>query len=197
MVPDVRLTDVSREDVERMATWLQNPEVMTMWYGADDDGEPLHIGYSPKTAMQAGDDEWERIFNDPDRKIFSVYDANEGHIGEAQMLIEAPLHEAQLFLIIGRQDLWLHHFGSAALLELLDVTFTTYKLHRAWVDVPDYNIHARHMCERLGFLLEGHLRSTHPKDGEWYDSTVMGLLEQEYFRRRPRLVEEAKVPVPD
>ena len=112
------------------------------------------------------------------------------------MLIEAPLHEAQLFLIIGRQDLWLHHFGSAALLELLDVTFTTYKLHRAWVDVPDYNIHARHMCERLGFLLEGHLRSTHPKDGEWYDSTVMGLLEREYFRRRPRLMEEAKVPRP-
>ena len=90
MVPDVRLTDVSREDVERMAVWLHNPEVMTMWYGADDDGEPLHIGYSPKTTMQAGDEEWERIFNDPDRKIFSVYDANEGHIGEAQMLIEAP-----------------------------------------------------------------------------------------------------------
>ena len=195
MVPDVRLTDVTREDVERMASWLENSEVMTLWYGADEDGEPLHIGYSPKAALKASDDEWERIFNDPDRKIFSVYDANEGHIGEAQMVIEAPLHEAQLFLIIGRQDLWLHHFGSAALLELLDTTFSTYKLHRAWVDVPDYNIHARHMCERLGFLLEGHLRSTHPKDGEWYDSTVMGLLEREYFRRRPRLVEEAKVPV--
>ena len=197
MIPDVRLTDVTREDVDRIASWLENPEVMTMWYGADDNGEPLHIGYSPKAASQASDEEWERIFNDPDRKIFSVYDANEGHIGEAQMVIEAPLHEAQLFLIIGRQDLWLHHFGSAALLELLDVTFSTYKLHRAWVDVPDYNIHARHMCERLGFLLEGHLRSTHPKDGEWYDSTVMGLLEQEYFRRRPRLIEESKVPVPD
>jgi RimJ/RimL family protein N-acetyltransferase len=178
-----------------MAAWLDNHEVMTLWYGADEDGEPLHIGYSPKATLQASDEEWERIFNDPDRKIFSVYDANEGHVGEAQMVIEAPLHEAQLFLVIGRQDLWLHHFGSAALLQLLDVAFSTYKLHRAWVDVPDYNIHARHMCERLGFLLEGHLRSTHPKDGEWYDSTVMGLLEREYFRRRPRLMEEARVPV--
>ncbi len=195
MVPDVRLTDVSREDVERMAAWLENPEVITMWYGADEDGDPLHIGYSPKAVLQASDEEWQQIFSDPDRKIFSVYDANEGHVGEAQMVIEAPLHEAQLFLIIGRQDLWLHHFGSAALLQLLDMAFSTYKLHRAWVDVPDYNIHAMHMCERLGFLLEGHLRSTHPKDGKWYDSMIMGLLEQEYFRRRPRLMEEARVPV--
>ena len=195
MTPDVRLTDVSREDVERMAAWLENPEVMTMWYGADEGGDPLHIGYSPKASLQASDEEWQQIFNDPDRKIFSVYDANEGHVGEAQMVIEAPLHEAQLFLIIGRQDLWLHHFGSAALLQLLDMAFSTYKLHRAWVDVPDYNIHAMHMCERLGFLLEGHLRSTHPKDGKWYDSMIMGLLEQEYFRRRPRLMEEARVPV--
>ena len=54
MVPDVRLTDVTREDVERIAGWLQNPEVATLWYGADDDGEPLHIGYSPKTAIPGG-----------------------------------------------------------------------------------------------------------------------------------------------
>ncbi len=195
MVPDVRLQDVSIEDVERMARWLENPDVLAMWYGADEKGEPLHIGYSPKTILNADEETWAHIFHDEERKIFSVYDANEGHVGEAQMLIDPPLHEAQLFLIIGRQDLWLHHFGSAALLQLLDMAFSTYRLHRAWVDVPDYNIHALHMCQRLGFLLEGHLRSTHPKDGKWYDSLVMGLLESEYFRRRARLMEEAKAPL--
>ena len=44
MTPEVRLTEVSREDVQRMSRWLENPQVMTMWYGAGDDGRPLHIG---------------------------------------------------------------------------------------------------------------------------------------------------------
>ena len=191
MVPEIRLTEVSREDVERMARWLGDTEVMNSWYGAGDDGEPLHIGYSPRKILEAGQEEWDRVFQEEERKVYSVYDAREGHIGEAQMVIEPPLHEAQLFVIIGRKDLWSHHYGSAAMLQLLDIAFYTYKLHRAWVDVPDYNVHAIHMCEHLGFLLEGHLRSTHPKDGEWYDSRVMGLLENEYSRRRDRLMEQA------
>ena len=107
-------------------------------------------------------------------------------------MVEPPLHEAQAFVIIGRKDLWLHHFGSAAMLKVLDIAFYEYSLHRIWVDVPVYNVHAQHMCERLGFVLEGHLRSTHPKDGEWYDSVIMGLLKTEYARRRPRLLEMMK-----
>ena len=165
MIPDVRLTDVSREDVERMAAWLENPEVVTMWYGADEDGDPLHIGYSPKASLQASDEEWQQIFNDPDRKIFSVYDANEGHVGEAQMVIEAPLHEAQLFLIIGRQDLWLHHFGSAALLQLLDMAFSTYKLHRAWVDVPTTTFTPCTCVRDWAFSLKGTFAAHTPRMG--------------------------------
>lgn len=194
MVPDIRLTEVSREDIQRMAHWLEDTEVMALWYGADENGDPLHIGYSPKAILRASDEEWKQTFDDEVRKIFSIYDAHEGHIGEAQMVIEPPLHEAQVFVIIGRKDLWLHHYGSAAMFQLLDIAFSTYKLHRAWVDVPDYNIHALHMCERLGFLLEGHLRSTHPKDGKWYDSLIMGLLEREFSRRRPKLIEQAHTP---
>ena len=129
-----------------------------------------------------------------ERKIFSIYDANEGHIGEAQMVIEAPLHEAQLFLIIGRKDLWapplwLRRNAAVAGRGLLHL-----QAPQGMGGRTGLHVHALHMCQRLGFLLEGHLRSTHPKDGKWYDSLVMGLLEREYFRRRPKLMEEAKVP---
>ena len=194
MIPDLTLTEVSRDDVARIGRWLEDTEVMGLWYGADEQGEPLHIGYSPKEMLQADEAEWGRVFNDDARKIFSVYDAQESHIGEVQIVVEPLLHEAQVFVIIGRKDLWLHHFGSAAMLKVLDIAFYEYNLHRIWVDVPVYNVHAEHMCARLGFVLEGHLRSTHPKDGEWYDSVIMGLLETEYARRRPRLLEMMKEP---
>jgi RimJ/RimL family protein N-acetyltransferase len=187
-MPDIRLSELSREDVTRIYEWLQDPEIRDSWYGADESGEAMHIGYSPKNIAEASEEDWKDAFQNETRKIYSIYDEKEGHIGECQMLIEPPLHEAQIFIIIGRKDLWFKGFGFAALLQLLDIAFYTYKLHRVWADIPEYNAHAMHMFERMGFMLEGHLRSTHPKEGQWYDSIVMGLLENEYGRRRPKLV---------
>ena len=190
MEPKISLVDTSRQDVARIGDWLKSSQLSDFWYGVDEYKIPLHIGYSPYKILKADQNNWDKTFGNDTRKIMSIYDENEGHIGEAQILIEPALHEAQLFFIIGRTDLWFKHYGFAALLQLLDIVFFTYKLHRAWVDVPDYNVHASHLVERVGFILEGHLRSTHPKDGKWHDSMIMGLLETEYLRRRPNLVKQ-------
>ena len=194
MLPEVRLTEVSMEDVKRIAEWLEDEEVNASWYGANEQGEPLHIGYSPRQMLEATPTEWNEVFGNEPRKFFSVLNADGEHIGEGQMVIEAPLWEAQLFILIGRKDLWYRGYGTSGLIQLLDLAFHTYGLHRAWVDIPEYNLPAIHMCERIGFILEGRLRGTHPKDGKWYDSMAMGLLSNEYARRRARLVEQAEEP---
>ena len=194
MLPDVRLGGVSREDVQRIADWLKDPEVNAAWYGADEKGYPVHIGYSPEQLLPASPAEWDEMFNNDVRKLYSVFTAEGEHIGEGQMIIEAPLWEAQVFILVGRKDLWYRGYGTAGLAHLLDLAFYTYGLHRAWVDVPEYNLPAVHMCERIGFILEGRLRGTHPKGGEWYDSLAMGLLSHEYTRRRARLFEQAEEP---
>ena len=189
MLPEVRLSEITREDVARMAEWLQDKEVNASWYGADEKGEPLHIGYTPSQMLDASEEHWQEVFHSDVRKIYSVHSANGDHIGEGQILIEAPLWEAQLFILVGRKELWYRGYGTAGLVHLLDLAFYTYNLHRAWVDIPEYNLPALHMCERIGFKLEGRLRGTHPKDGEWHDSLAMGLLTEEYVRRRARLME--------
>lgn len=194
MLPEVRLVKVTRDDINRIAGWLEDEEVSASWYGANEEGEALHISYSPKQMLEASDREWEEIFGSEVRKIFSVLTADGEHIGEGQMVIEAPLWEAQLFILIGRKDLWYRGYGTAGLVRLLDLAFYEHGLHRAWVDVPEYNLPAIHMCERIGFLLEGRLRGTHPKGSQWYDSLAMGLLSNEYARRRARLMEEAEEP---
>ncbi len=190
MLPTVKLSKVGREDVERMAEWLRDEDVSASWYGTDSHGEPLHIGYLPNRMLEADLGEWARVFANPDREIFAVSTADGQHIGEVQMVIEATLLEAQIFILIGRKDLWYQGYGTAALVHLLDIAFDTYGLHRAWVDIPEYNRPAIHMCERAGFVMEGRLRGTHPKGGQWYDSLAMGLLSQEYARRRARLMEQ-------
>lgn len=189
MSPEVQLTSITREDVARVEEWLNDAEVNSSWYGVDQNGIPLHIGYSPHEMRLASDEDWRQVFENDDRKILSVY-TNEGdHIGEGQLVIEWPLLEAQLFLLVGRKDLWHHHYGTAALIQLLDQAYDTCQLHRVWVDVPEYNEHALQMFRHLGFVLEGHLRKTHRKNDEWYDSMAMGLLSDEYARRRARALE--------
>ena len=171
-----------------MKEWLDDPEVNSLWYGLGDDGLPLHLGYSPHAVLESSEEDHEKTFSSEDRKIFSVYSGDGEHIGEGQLLIEWPLVEAQLVLIVGRKDLWHHHYGTMALIKLLDEAFSNLRLHRVWADVPEYNEHALQMFRQVGFVLEGHLRKTHRKDGEWYDSFAMGLLADEYTRRRIRLM---------
>ena len=191
MLPEVSLQTPTRDDVQRLASWLNDSEVNSLWYGLGEDGLPLHIGYSPQQFVQESEEEWNRVFQDVDRKIYAIYTKDGEHIGEGQLLIEWALLEAQVFMLIGRKDLWHHHYGTMALIHLLDQAYESFELHRAWVDVPAYNEHALQMCRHLGFVLEGHLRKTHRKDDEWYDSFAMGLLTDEYNRRRSRLMGSA------
>ena len=188
MLPRVTLEPVKREDLQRMADWLTDRDVNSAWYGLDDNGKPLHIGYDPGDLLQASGEQLDETFNDDDRKFYSIYSPESEHIGEGQLVVEWPLEEAQLFILIGRKDLWHHHYGTAALLMLLDEAFDGLGLHRVWIDVPEYNNHALQMFRHVGFVLEGHFRRSHRRDDEWYDSFAMGLLIDEYTRRRERLV---------
>ena len=191
MLPEVSLVPPTLEDVQRLAQWLDDDDVNSFWYGRGEDGLPLHIGYSPHQIINAPDTEWRQVFENEDRKIYAIYTKSGEHIGEAQLVIEWALQEAQLFMLIGRKDVWHQHYGTTAVVSLLDQAYETYELHRVWVDVPDYNEHAMQMCHHVGFVLEGHLRKTHRKDNAWYDSSAMGLLAEEYMRRRPSLMGSA------
>jgi RimJ/RimL family protein N-acetyltransferase len=189
MFPDVTLQPPTREDVQRLVQWLDDSEVSSLWYGLDPDGVPLHCGYSPHRILQASEAEWQQVFEGADRKIFAIHTNQGEHIGEGQLEIQRELQEAQLFILIGRKDLWHQHYGTMALVQLLDQAYQSYDLHRVWADIPEYNEHALRMFRHLGFVLEGHLRKTHRKDDEWYDSFAMGLLTDEYRRRRSRLMD--------
>ena len=179
----VHLEPVTRHDVQRMADWLDDPELAASWYGRDESGASIHISYQPRALLAASQEDWWRVFTAKERRIYSVYAGSE-HIGEIQIHLDLPLKNAEVLVLIGKRDLWRHGYGSAALARALDMVFGDLKMHRAWVDIPEYNEPARHMCEQLGFVLEGRLRASRSKEGRWYDSMVMGLLADEYVRRK-------------
>ncbi len=53
-------------------------------------------------------------------------------------------------------------------------------LHRVELDVYDFNTRARHIYEKVGFVLEGTKREALLFDDRWIDCHVMGLLASEW-----------------
>lgn len=190
MSAQVELRPVTRDDVARIAAWLQDPQVAEAWFGRYTYGDPVHLGYNPGKMINASQDEWDEVFKpahgQSHRDIFSIYTRSGEHIGEGHLAIEEPLGDAHLSVLIGRKDLWHQGYGTAATLALLEHAFDHLELYRVWVDVPTYNTAARNMFEHLGFKHEGTLRKSRPHAGARYDSFIMGMLRDEFHRVYPQ-----------
>ena len=175
----IALRYVTREDVARLKSWLEDDEVAESWFGRYSYGDPAHLGYNPAEVMEAGQDEWASTFEDPSHTILSVYSDDE-HIGEFHVAIEEAWGDGQISILIGRKDLWHKGYGTATMRAGLDLCFGQLGLYRVWVDVPEYNTWARRMFDRLGFKHEGTLRKSRPHEGARFDSVVMGMLSTEH-----------------
>ena len=152
MLPEVTLKSVSRDDVDRIAWWLQDDDLSSRWFGRYGVDDPVHPGYDPHHMLEASDWEWRRTFADSRRAIFSIYSVADEHVGECQVQLDGE-GGAELSVLIGRKDLWHHGYGTATMLELLDRVFNTMGLESAWVTVPVENRPAIGLFEKLGFVI--------------------------------------------
>lgn len=176
----VTLRPVTREDVARLRGWLEDEEVSESWFGRYSYGDPAHLGYHPEEMDDVSDSEWERVFDDPEHRILSIYTREGEHVGEVHVAIEESLGDGHLSILIGRKDMWHHGYGTAGTLETLRLCFGEWGLFRVWVDIPEYNTAALEMFRHLGFVHEGTLRKSRPHEGARFDSVVMGMLAGEY-----------------
>ena len=181
MTNEIALKIVSRADVSRIQTWLQDHDVSESWFGRYSYGNPAHLGYHPEEMENLSEEDWGEIFNDPEHIILSIY-TNEEHVGEIHIAIEESLGDGQLSILIGRKDLWHHGLGTTAVKAMLKRAFTEYGLFRVWVDIPEYNDAARNMFSHMGFVHEGTLRKSRPHEGARFDSVILGILRTEYDR---------------
>ena len=184
MLPIVQLRHVTRDDVQRIAKWLSDAEVSSRWFGHYACGDPVHRGYEPALMLGASTEDWVRVFDhDRRRLIFSIYAGEEGHIGECQAVFDAG-NDVEISLLIGRKDLWHRGFGAAAAIQLLDRIFYDFPADQAWVSVPEDNVAALRLFNRLGFsYVTDQVLCQTPGGGE-LRTTILSLLATEYNDRR-------------
>lgn len=75
-------------------------------------------------------------------------------------------------------------YGKQALHLIKKLAFEELLVHRLWLDVKDFNLHARRLYETGGFVVEGVLREC-IKTGDTFESLVlMSMLRDEYYTQR-------------
>ncbi len=108
MLPTIQLRRVTRDDVKRIARWLNDEEVASRWFGHYACGDPVHRGYEPTLMLSANNEDWIRVFDhNRGHLIFSIYAGGEGHIGECQAVFDEH-GDVEISLLIGRRELWQH-----------------------------------------------------------------------------------------
>jgi RimJ/RimL family protein N-acetyltransferase len=103
--------------------------------------------------------------------------------------VDLITRKAEFRILLGQPFVG-HGYGTKATQLALDFGFGMLNLHRIWLGVTDANIGAVKVYERCGFTREGVLRDDLYRNGQFYDSIRMSIIETEW--RKTCLTEEVK-----
>jgi RimJ/RimL family protein N-acetyltransferase len=103
------------------------------------------------------------------------------HIGNIGLHgVDGADRHAWLGVMIGDHDYWSHGYGTDAITVLLHFTFEEMNLHRVWLEVQDDNERGIACYRKCGFIEEGRKRHDRYRSGEYHDTLLMGVLEDEF-----------------
>lgn len=75
---------------------------------------------------------------------------------------------------------WRNGFATEAAEALLDFGFGRLGLHRIFATCDPANVASAHVLQKIGMKIEGHLREHKWAKGDWQDSLLFSILEQEW-----------------
>ena len=81
---------------------------------------------------------------------------------------------------IGERDYWGNGYGTDAMRLILRYAFTELNLYRVTLGVFEYNHRARRSYEKTGFSIEGRERGEMLRQGQRWDTYIMGILREEW-----------------
>jgi RimJ/RimL family protein N-acetyltransferase len=70
--------------------------------------------------------------------------------------------------------------AEAIYVKLLNWCFRIMEYNRVWLMVADFNIRAKNLYTKMGFVLEGRQREALYRFGSYHDYLIMSILRKEY-----------------
>lgn len=168
------LRPLEEGDIPTCLRWINDPEV----------NRTLSF-YRPINELR--EREWfERLYRD-DREIVLaiIVQGKDKHIGNIGLHgIDWKDRQAELGIMIGEKGEWDKGYGTEAVRLMLGYGFERLGLHRIYLRVYANNLRAIRCYEKAGFRREGVLRESHFAERRYWDTIIMGLLEEEWQELR-------------
>ncbi len=167
---EVYLRPLERADARIVQPWVNDPEI----------GRYLLI-YRPFN-LQAEEEFIDKVnHSDADICLLIARTSDDQAIGVTGFhQLNFKNRHAVFGINIGDKQCWGKGYGTEAGYLMMDYGFNTLNLNRVMLQVFEYNERAIHVYEKIGFQQEGILRQEHYRDGQYWDTIVMGLLRSEW-----------------
>lgn len=160
---DVHIRPVAAGDVEALHAIFHHPEVAR---------NNLRL-----PSMEPGETEaWFHERQPGHHRLVAVANGRvAGHLSLIQNQRPRLAHSARLGVMV-HPDMWGRGVGSALVQAAIDLADQWLNIRRLEVGVQAHNAVARHLCEKMGFVLEGTRREAIFGDGAYQDEHVMARL---------------------
>jgi RimJ/RimL family protein N-acetyltransferase len=174
----VRLRAVESRDLDNFYAWINDQEVIEFLAATG-------LPYS-----RAQEEEWLQGAmhrTAPPEITLAIETIDDGrHIGTIGLHDVRPLStKASLGIMIGDKAYWSRGYGTDAVVTLLRFAFDEMNLHRVWLEVHAENARAVACYLKCGFVEEGRLRHDRFRHGEYRDTLLMAVLEDEFRALHP------------
>lgn len=167
----IRLVPPDRtQHYDNALRWMNDPEVVRFLLNVT--GVTPGMEEEWFTRAQKRDDEFSWAILDPDGR----------HIGfTAIHRINWRLRLAGTGTVIGEKDAWGKGYGSDAMRVRTRFAFETLGLHRLESESRIDNIASQRALEKAGYKREGIARKKLFWEGQWHDTVLYGMLDEDYF----------------
>lgn len=167
----VRLRALEPSDYPKLATWLNDTDVMVYW------GKP---GNSVTVAEVARQEEANAARGNSRKYIIETLDGL--GIGQIDYYdLDWQARSAWVSIMLGNAEYWSGGYGTDAMHTLLDHLFRQLGLHRVTLTAHESNERARRSYRKNGFVEEGALRDWAFFNREWVTGIIMGVLDRDFM----------------
>lgn len=164
---------MEKEDIPYKVIWVNDPEVRdTLFF---------------EEISKLGTEHWlNKVASDNTRNDFIICELEDDNpIGFASVVnIDLRNSKAETYLCIGNKESWGKGYGTEVKNILLKYVFIELGLNRIYSYNWAQNKKMININKKLGFTLEGKLRSDIFSNGEYKDRVIFSMLKEEYIRMK-------------
>lgn len=178
----VHLRPFVADDAGAMAAIFTDPDVLKLTGSVASSDETLGVSREPDAKTR----EWYATRSTADERLdLAVVDVASGEVVGEVVLNEfdATARSSNFRTLLGPAARG-RGLGTEAARLIIGHGFDVLGLHRIGLDVFAFNPRARHVYEKIGFVVEGVKRDAFVFDGEFVDEIWMSILEQEWAEHR-------------